>query len=429
MKKKLGLITITIMNIAYFGIQFGFALQIANISGIYECLGAKSSAIPVLWLASPLSGMLVQPVIGIWSDRTWCRFGRRKPYIFTGALVSSISLFFMPSCRTLWTIICLIWIFNCAINVSLGTIRALVADNMSDEQMTLGFSIQGILIALGAILASCMPWVLINLFGFSHIDVVKSIPEAIQYSFKIGSIVLITTVAVSVIFGKEEPPENMEEFLRSSKRVNIFKDLFEDLISMPKIMRELAWSQFFAWMGMFAMFMYFPIAVANNIFHSKHGLIAYNKGIEWAGICFGIYSVVQFFFSFIIPWSCKKFSDKSVYFVTMLLGGIGLVCVYFLQSQYGIIWSMISVGVMYAGVSIIPFAILGKILPKNKIGVYMGVFNIFITLPGILVSILLGPVVHYIFSDNRLSGVIFAGVCMLIASIFILKINVSKNRT
>ena len=195
---------------------------------------------------------------------------------------------------------------------------------------------------------------------------------------------------------------------------------------MPKIVRELAWTQFFAWMGMFAMFMYFPITVADNIFHSKHGTIAYDKGIEWAGICFGIYAVVQFLFSFILPRLCKKFSDKSIYFFTMVLGGLGLISVYFVQSKYGMIWPMFCVGIMNAGLIIIPFAMLGKTLPKEKLGVYMGIFNIFISLPGIFVAILLGPVIHYIFSDNRLYGVIFAGVCMLIASIFVLKVNAHK---
>ena len=218
MKKKLGLPTITIMNLAYLGIQFGLALQIANISGIYEYLGAKADAIPILWLASPLAGILIQPVIGIWSDRTWCRFGRRRPYIFLGALISAISLFFMPYCKTLWTIVVLIWIFNCAVNVSMGTIKAFVADNVNDEQMTLGYSVQGILIALGAIFASCMPWLLINLFGFSNNCAGGGIPNAIELPFKIGAVVLIFTVALSVIFGKEEPPENMEEFLRLKRK-------------------------------------------------------------------------------------------------------------------------------------------------------------------------------------------------------------------
>jgi len=419
-RPRLSFWTIWTMSFGFFGIQFGWGLQMANMSAIYEFLGAKPDMIPILWIAAPLTGLLVQPFIGKWSDRTWGRLGRRRPYFLAGAVASSIAIFFMPLSSSILMAAFFLWLLDGSVNVCMGPFRAYVADNLSKEQMTFGYSVQSILIAMGAVLSSALPWILANSFNVSSVSVGGLLPATVTRSFQIGSVVFLLAVLWTVFRGKEYPPEDMEAFKKMKKeKKSVLKDTFKDIMNMPSIMKQLAWVQFFAWTGLFCMFMYFPVTVANNIFGGAEG---YTKGIEWAGLCFASYAMVSFFVSILLPGICKLISRKSVYMITMMCGGLGLMSIIFIHTKYMLLLSMLGIGIMNAGLMIIPYAILGDALPRDKMGVLMGVFNLFIVIPEIVISLFFGFVMHYVFNNDRMLGVFAGGVFMFIASLLILRV-------
>lgn len=413
---------ILMMNVAWLGMQIGFTLQAANISGIYEYFGAKPDQIPILWLAMSFTGLLIQPIIGIWSDNSCSKLGRRKPYILVGTIIAALSLFIIPYCSSLWYVIMFVWVFNCFMNVALGPLRAFIADNLTDEQMNLGYSVQGIIIAFGTVLAACFPWVLTHIFsiGANHNGI---LPSFIKISFTIGGIVLFITGLLTILYGEEAPLESKNIFV---VKQNFLFEIINAVSRMPKSMRRIALVQFLAWLGLSGVFMYFPIMIADDIFKNQYGTVSYDNGIEWAGICFGFYSVIQLFTSFVIPWLSKKIAEKNILLITLLCGGIGISSVFYLETQSGVLWSMFGLGMMVAGINILPFSILGKILPKEKIGVYMGIFNIFTTAPGVLLSLAFGPVIHYLFFDSRTCGVVVSGASMIIAAILAFGIQLSE---
>ena len=426
-KPNMGLWGITVMSMGFFGIQFGWGLQMANMSAIYNILGASPDQIPILWIAAPLTGLLVQPFVGKWSDRTWGKLGRRKPYFLGGAIVATSALFFMPHCTAIWMAAIMLWLLDGSVNVSMGPFRAYVADNLNKKQMTLGYSVQSILIAIGTILSSCLPFILNKWFHISGESVNGQIPDSIRYAFYIGGSVFFLAVLWTVLKGKEYPPEDMEAFKKmKAEKVNVVGDLFKDLLHLPKIMKQLAWVQFFSWMGLFSMFMYFAPTVGKAIFKGAPGSHAYTEGVAWAGVCFAIYAVVSFFASFIVPVLCKYINRKFLYMIMLLCGAAGLIGIYFMNSQYQLIWSMIGIGIMYTAVMIIPYAILGDNLPSDKMGVYMGVFNLFITLPEIVMSLLFGMVMYYILGQSEVLAVVTGGVFMIISALCVLGVNDSK---
>ncbi|MGM0439653.1 MAG: MFS transporter [Chlamydiota bacterium] len=422
-KPRLSFWAIWTMSFGFFGIQFGWGLQMANMSAIYEVLGARTEMIPILWLAAPLTGLLVQPFIGKWSDRTWGRLGRRRPYFLGGAIVASVMIFLMPYSSSILMAALFLWLLDGSVNVCMGPFRAYVADNLNKDQMTSGYAVQSVLIAMGAILSSALPWILANYFGVSGTVEGAVIPKTVMYAFHMGAGVFILAVLWTVLRGKEYPPEDMEAFRKMQKEKKpVLKEMFKDVLSMPATMRQLAWVQIFAWMGLFCMFMYFPVAVANNIFGAEEGTPLYAQAMEWAGMCFAIYSVVSFFTSMVLPKLCKIIPRKYVYMMTMMSGGGGLASIVFIHTPMALIWSMLGVGIMNAGIMILPYAILGDTLPKEKMGVFMGIFNLFITIPQIIVSLFFGFIMYYLFANDRAMGVMAGGVCMMIASALILRV-------
>ena len=294
------------MNLGFFGIQFGWGLQMANMSAIYEYLGASPDQIPMLWLAAPLTGLIVQPVIGQLSDHTWGRLGRRRPYFLTGAILSSLALFLMPNCSALWMAAGLLWILDASINISMEPFRAFVADVLPESQRTRGFAVQSLFIGLGAVIASALPWLLVNYAGISSsASAPHSIPLTVKLSFYIGSLVFLGAVVWTVVTAREYPPDDMEAFRKSkASEAGILAgagEILASIAAMPVAMRRLGWVQICTWLGLFCMWLYFPVAVAYHVFGASdpHSPL-YTEGVSWGGVCFGMYSAVCFAFSFVL---------------------------------------------------------------------------------------------------------------------------------
>jgi maltose/moltooligosaccharide transporter len=453
MKPRLSTARILNMSIGFMGIQFGWGLQMANMSAIYEYLGAQPDKIPILWLAAPLTGLLVQPFIGHLSDYTWCRLGRRRPYFLVGAVLASCSLFLMPYSGTLLMAAGLLWILDASVNVSMEPFRAFVADLLPEEQRTFGFTMQGMFIGIGAVTASAFPWLLENVFGFSvkaaahphaatapahgavhHIQTAlpaaqaahNVIPTIVRISFHVGAVVFLGAVLWTVFTTREYPPVDMEEFReRKAKKGGIgyaVREILQDLFNMPTTMKELAWVQIFSWMALFCMFIYFPVTVANNIFGAKEGSDLYLKGVEWAGICFATYNAVCFVVSLFLARIARKITRKYTHILALICGGAGLLGIILVHDKNMLLLLMLGVGVAWASILAMPYAILSTAIPKEKMGVYMGIFNFFITIPQIIVSLGLGWIMLHFLGNNRLYGVVIGGACFLIAALFMLRV-------
>jgi len=415
-KKLLGLRKIWNMNIGLIGINFGWGLQMANMSAIYEYLGAKPSHIPILWLAAPLTGLLIQPIIGCMSDHTWCFLGRRKPYILVGAILSSIALFFMPLSSTLWMAAVTLWILDASVNVSMGPFRALVPDLLPESQVTIGYIIQAITIAIGTVTASALPWILQNIFHVSSDS--GNIPLVVRWSFWVGALVFILSILWTTLSTQELAPDCCVKKHWKETRVDMFHDIFH----LPKKMWDLGWVMIFSWMGLFCMFLFFPIAVANNIFNAAPNTPQYLAGLEWAGLCFAIYAAFFLLVSFLLPYINKLISRKMIHVLSLACGGLGLVGMLLIHTKWALIWSMLGIGIAFASMQSMPYAMLANSLPEEKIGIYMGIFNLFIVVPEILISVGFGFIMQYILHNNRELAVVTGGIFMLIASLLTLRV-------
>ena len=411
------------MSFGFLGIQFGWGLQMANMSAIYEYLGARPGDIPMLWLAAPLTGLLVQPIIGHMSDRTWGPLGRRRPYFLVGAILSSGALVLMPNSSALWMAAGLLWILDASINVSMEPFRAFVADMLPEEQRTRGFAMQSLFIGLGAVVASALPWMMTNWFGVSNTTGTAShIPQTVRYSFYLGAAAFFGAVMWTILRTREYPPEDMSAFERmKAERVGLgvaAGEILESIIHMPATMRRLAWVQMFTWLGLFCMWLYFPVAVAHNVFGApdeKSPL--YSQGTEWGGLCFSMYSVVTFAFSFLLVGLAQKFNRKLIHTLCLVCGAIGLLSVAIIHDKYLLFLSMTGVGIAWASILSMPYAILAGSLPPAKTGIYMGIFNFFIVLPEIGAALGFGWVINHVLHDNRLAAVVAGGIFMLVAAV------------
>ncbi len=410
------------MSFGFLGIQFGWGLQMANMSAIYEYLGARADQIPILWLAAPLTGLIVQPIIGQASDRTWGRLGRRRPYFLTGALLSSLALIFMPRCSALWMAAGLLWILDASINISMEPFRAFVADLLPEQQRTRGFAMQSLFIGFGAVIASALPYLLTNVFHFTETRAAGTIPFTVRLSFYIGAAAFLGCVLWTIFTTKEYPPENMEEFRRQkAQRRGLLAGAREIAVSvreMPRTMRQLAWVQLSTWLGLFCMWLYFPVAVAHNVFGASDTTSPlYSTGVEWAGVCFGMYSLVCFAFSFALPVLARWLGRKTTHSLCLICGGLGLLGVAVIHSKFLLLLSMTGVGIAWASTLSMPYSILAGSLPQGKNGVYMGIFNFFIVIPEITASLGFGWVMGHLLHNNRMAAVVAGGFFFVLAAL------------
>ncbi len=416
------------MSFGFLGIQFGWGLQMANMSAIYEYLGAKADQIPILWLAAPLTGLIVQPIIGHLSDRTWCGLGRRRPFFLTGALLSSCALILMPNSSALWMAAGLLWIMDASINISMEPFRAFVADLLPESQRTRGFAMQSLFIGLGAVVASALPWMLTNLLHVANQSAgPATIPFTVRLSFYVGAVAFLGAVLWTIASTKEYPPEDMAAFLAAKKeKSGLFgnvREILHSIADMPQTMKQLAWVQICTWLGLFCMWLYFPVAVARNVFGAPdQNSPVYTQGVEWAGLCFAMYSVVCFGFSFVLPALARATSRKLTHSLCLLCGSAGLLSVAAIHDKYWLLLSMTGIGIAWASTLSMPYAVLAGSLPPGKTGVYMGIFNFFIVIPEIVASLVFGWVMSHLLNNNRLSAVIAGGVFLVVAALLMQRV-------
>lgn len=416
------------MSFGFLGIQFGFALQNANVSRIFETLGADKDQLPILWLAAPVTGLLVQPIIGYFSDRTWHpTWGRRRPFFAVGAILATIALFLMPNSTALWMAVIMLWLMDASINVSMEPFRAFVGDMLPNEQRTSGFAMQSFFIGVGAVVASALPYIFTNFFGVSNTAPAGTIPDSVKWSFYIGGIAYFLAVMWTVIKTKEYPPDDLEKLRAENAERGIFQGLIESfmgIFQMPKAMVQLAFVQFFSWFALFAMWIYTTSAVTSHVYGTSDTASAlYNEGADWVGICFAVYNGVAALVAFLLPVVAKQTSRRVTHMLALFCGGIGLISVYFISDPTLLLVSMIGVGIAWASILSLPYAMLSSRLPSDKMGYFMGVFNFFIVIPQIVAAGILGFILRTVFDNVSIYALIVGGVSLFLAGLLSLRVD------
>ena len=498
-KRRLSFWQIWNMSFGFLGIQFGFALQNANTSRIFETLGAKVDEIPILWIAAPVTGLIIQPIIGYFSDRTWTKLGRRRPYFLVGAILSSIALFIMPNSASLWIAAGTLWMMDASINISMEPFRAFVGDNLPEKQRTLGFAMQSFFIGLGAVVGSLLPYIFTNVFGVSNTAAEGIIPDSVKWSFYIGGVVFLLAVLWTVFKSTEYTPAELEAFEQTDKDIamqapteteseaksnikrqfnlglimtvlgsivsyliyenNLTKELYilflglivigilfmvtarlriiqikngftiimTDLLNMPTTMKKLAWVQFFSWFALFSMWIYTTQAVTQHIFGTTDTTSkVYNDAADWVSVLFTVYNGVAAAVAFLLPVIAKKVGVRYTHLLALCSGGVGLLSIYFIGDKYLLLIPMLGVGIAWASILSMPYAMLSGALPASKMGYYMGVFNFFVVIPQIVAATILGFIVKQFFQNEPIYAVLIGGVSMIFAGLLTLRVN---NRT
>jgi maltose/moltooligosaccharide transporter len=478
------------MSFGFLGIQFGFALQNANVSRIFETLGAHVENIPILWIAAPVTGLIIQPIVGHMSDRTWNRLGRRRPYFLTGAILASLALLIMPNSPTLWIAAGMLWIMDASINISMEPFRAFVGDMLTNEQRTRGFAMQSFFIGTGAVVGSSLPYIMTNWMHIPNTAPEGIIPPSVRWSFYIGGIVFFLAILWTILSTKEYPPEKLREFeaeerrsaqgklifdeepvpggrflkvgsafglvglaivvftrilhfkselyilggilllffllmvlasIWNKKQGNALVEIFSDLVRMPLTMKQLALVQFFTWIGLFALWIYSTAGITSHVYGTSDTTSKlYNDGADWVNVLFAVYNGVAALVAFALPVLAKYTSRKVTHFVSLIMGGVGLASVYLIKDPNWLVLPMIGVGIAWASILSMPYAILTGSLPAHKMGIYMGIFNFFIVIPQILAATILGFMVQDLFGGEAILALVFGGASMFVAAVLVL---------
>ncbi len=417
---------IAYMCLGFFGIQFGWSLQMGNMSAIYSRLGATEDQIPMLWLAAPVTGLLVQPLIGYFSDRTWCRLGRRRPYFLGGAIFSVFALFLMPQATAIWMAVIALWILDTAVNVSMEPFRAFVGDILPEQQRKTGYAMQSVMIGAASVIAYCLPQILTS-FGVSTEAALGHIPATVRYSFYIGAVVFLVAILATIVTTPEYPPADMEAFRALQKQtaspLASIKEMWHAMLTMPQTMRRLAVVQFFTWAAFMILWVYFTPGIASGVFHAAPGTPDYETAANWGNICFAIYSAVAFVFAFALLGLTRKFSARKIHIFCLAVGGAGLaalgLALFGVQfSKMSLIIPMVCIGIAWSSILSMPYAMLSNALPAEKMGFYMGVFNFFIVIPQICVNLLFGPFMKHLLGGSAIAAVGIGGISLLIAAAF-----------
>ncbi len=495
-KPKLSFWQIWNMSFGFLGIQFGFALQNANVSRIFETLGAEIDKIPILWIAAPVTGLIVQPIIGHMSDKTWNRLGRRRPYFLVGAILASAALLIMPNSPYLWFAAGMLWILDASINISMEPFRAFVGDMLPSVQRTVGFSMQSFFIGTGAIIASALPYIMTNWLGISNTAPSGEIPDSVKFSFYIGGVVFLLAVIWTVFSSKEYSPEQLKKFdeaekassqskqtiystepvnrnilfrngliwvlaglillsffnyfiyidlglivlfggislfgalqiisglMTNGKKQNGFVEVINDLYKMPKTMIQLSYVQFFSWFALFAMWIYTTPAVTHHIYGATDNASElYNEGANWVGVLMAVYNGFAAIMAFAIMWIAKRTSRKTVHMISLVIGGISLASFYLIKDPQLLLISELGIGLAWASILAMPYAILTGSLPSHKMGVYMGIFNFFIVIPQITAAAILGFFVRSLFANEAIYALLLGGFSMILAGILVMFVN------
>lgn len=491
------------LSFGFFGIQMAFALQGANVSRIFQTLGANIDDIAILWIAGPVTGLIMQPLVGHFSDRTWGPLGRRRPYFLVGAILASIALVAMPNVAALWAAAVTLWLLDASINMSMEPFRAFVGDMLPSRQRTTGFAMQTVFIGSGAFLASLAPWFLAEVMGVSNTAPSGLIPDSVRFAFYGGAVCLVIAIGWTVVSTPEYSPTELAEFdegqpaesgpvatsskerpstffaawgaalvavavlgggaisilsadrqlyvlagavglagllfllnayqirahqTRSDRHDSLANHLLQDLVAMPRVMRQLALVQFFSWFGLFILWIYATAAVTSQHFGSNDpASLAYNKGANWVGWLFAIYNVVAALYAFSLPPLARRMRPQLLHAVNLVIGGLGLASIAWFNSPMWLIASMIGVGIAWASILTIPYAMLTDALPPGKFGIYMGIFNFFIVLPQLVVSGVMGPVLREVLGGNPVRTMLVAGASLGLAAVSALNVGRSDS--
>ncbi len=430
-KPRLSLSQIFFMSFGFLGIQFGFALQNGNTSRILRSFGADVDQLPMFWIVAPLVGMIVQPLIGHYSDKTWNRFGRRKPYFLVGALLSSAALLFLPNAAFLSSIIPALWtgagmvmLMDASFNVAMEPFRALVADNLPDSQRTSGFAVQTFLIGVGAVVGSELPSFLAK-HGFSQDPGISGVADNIRYSFYIGAAVFIAAILVTVFMSREYTPSEYEQYhgKPADTEKKGLSQIFSDFSNMPKTMKQLGLVQFFSWFALFSMWVFTTDAVATHVYGLTGDYVksvAYNDAGNKVSSAFGTYNLVAALYALMLPLGAKFLGRKGTHAFSLFAGGIGLISIYFIKDPAMLTYSMIGIGLAWASILAMPYVILSGSIPAGKLGIYMGIFNFFITLPQIINGIAGGWIVKHLYNGQPIYAIVLAGFLMLCGAVSVL---------
>ncbi len=430
-KPRLSTAQIFTMSFGFLGIQFGFALQNGNTSRILRSFGADVEQLPMFWIVAPLVGMIVQPIIGHYSDQTWTRIGRRKPYFLTGAILSSLALIVLPNSAMLSTVVPALWIgagmvmiMDASFNVAMEPFRALVADNLPDSQRTSGFSIQTFLIGAGAVAGSYLPEWMAD-WGFSKEAGDSGVADNIKYSFYVGAAVFIIAILITVLFSKEYPPKEYEQYHGKPEPSGSkgLRAIFSDFGKMPKTMKQLGLVQFFSWFALFSMWVFTTDAVATHVYGLSGDYartVEYNEAGNKVSAAFGVYNFVAMLYALLLPAIAGKIGRKLTHSVSLIAGGLGLISIFFIKDPNLLKLSMVGVGLAWASILAMPYVILSSSIPAGKLGIYMGIFNFFITLPQIVNGLFGGWVVKHLYGGQPIYAVVLAGVFMICAAISVI---------
>jgi len=418
------------MSVGFLGIQAGFALQNGNASTILQRYGADVHELPNFWLVAPIIGMIVQPIIGYYSDHTWNRWGRRKPYFVAGAIAACFGMMLMPNAGIFAAALPLVlmgagmlMIMDAAFNVAMEPFRALVADKLPSAQRTLGFSTQTALIGIGAVIGSWLPWFLAKKAGVVDTAVKGIVPDNVKLSFYIGGGLLLAAILWTVFTTKEYSPEEQARYTGEPETKSTksgLASIWEDVVNMPTAMRQLGWVQFFSWFALFSMWVFTAPAIAHHVYGcaiDDNKSQAFSDAGNWTGIIFGVYNGVSAIFALCLPYIAARIGRKNTHAIALVCGGIGLISIYFATSPNFLIFSMIGVGIAWASILAMPYAMLAGSLPAHKMGVYMGIFNFFITIPQIVSGIVNRPIVKYLYGNNAIWAIVMGGVFFLLAAI------------
>lgn len=437
-KPHLSLGQIINMSVGFLGIQIGFALQNGNASRILQGYGANVEELPNFWLVAPIIGLIVQPLIGHYSDRTWTRLGRRRPYFLIGALMASVALCLMPNANLLTSLIPPLWvgagmlmIMDASFNISMEPFRALVADKLDSEQRTLGFSVQTVLIGIGAVVGSWLPYVLANWIGIPNTAPEGHVPPNVVWSFYIGAAIFLGAILWTVITTTEYPPEVQASFAEDEEQTaeampkGGLGQIFKDIAHMPRTMKQLGLVQFCSWFGLFSMWVFTTPAVAHHIYGcaiDDSSSATYQQAADWVGVIFGVYNLVSAGYAILLPKIAGRIGRRQTHAVSLVAGAIGLISMYFVGDPKWLIASMVGVGMAWGSILAMPYAILAGALPVHKMGVYMGIFNFFITIPQIVSGILNRPLVKYAFGQEAIYALVMAGVLFLIGAWAVMRV-------
>ncbi len=413
------------MSFGLLGIQYAFGLQQANMSPIYRYLGADEASIPWLWLAGPITGLIIQPIIGAMSDHTWHpRWGRRRPYFAIGAVLTSIALVLMPYSSSLWMAAALLWLLDGAANITMEPFRALIADNLPEEQRVTGFSLQSFFVGMGQTLANLMPLILVGV-GFSVQSMSGSdrIPDFVKWSFIIGAVSILFSVGVTIFTTKEYPPTDQE---RTKPRTPIFTEIFAAIREMPKVMKQLWWVKFFTWFSLPLMWQYLAIAIAERCFGATEPSDpGFADGVKWGNLGLAIFNVACFVFSMFLQPLSARMQPKNIHALALVLGGVGFISMEVSTHQYHFMIGMAMVGVAWASIMSTPYVILSGGVPASRMGVYMGIFNMFIVIPQICNMVLIPFIYNNLLGGSPIHALCFAGISLLVAGWFSYRLRLS----